>query len=99
MVQAKKLENIIGGTVDAVVLLEVDRNAIKQRAVGRRVCPKECGASFHVENNPPKKRGSMRCVRRRSNTEKDDTPRQVEGRLDVYEGIIEYALPTTKPRA
>lgn len=91
LVQAKKLENIIGGTVDAVVLLEVDRNAIKQRAVGRRVCPK-CGASFHVENNPPKKEGVCDVCGDALIQRKDDNAETVEGRLDVYEGIIEGLL-------
>ena len=39
-----------------VINIEVDKNILVSRAVGRRIC-KSCGATYHVEFNPPKIEG------------------------------------------
>lgn len=41
-----------GATLDAVLLVENDDEAIIQRTVGRRIC-KTCGEVYHVEFRPP----------------------------------------------
>ena len=42
--------------LDKVVNIEVDKEILVGRAVGRRIC-KSCGATYHVEFNPPKVEG------------------------------------------
>ena len=49
--QAEALE-AMGVRIDAVLSIEVPDDAIVKRMSGRRVC--DCGASYHVENNPPR---------------------------------------------
>ena len=53
------------------------------RIVGRRVCP-NCGASYHVTFNPPKKDGICDRCGSALTQRKDDTEATVKNRLDVY---------------
>ena len=45
-----------GISFDAVVAIEIPDEKIVARMGGRRVC-ENCGASYHVVANPPKKEG------------------------------------------
>ena len=84
--QAEKLDEFMqahGGKIDHVINLEVDDDLLIFRLTGRRVC-KQCGASFHVVNIPPKVEGICdRCggelVQRA-----DDTEETVKNRITVY---------------
>lgn len=84
--QAEKLDEFMqahGGKIDHVINLEVDDDLLIFRLTGRRVC-KQCGASFHVVNIPPKVEGICdRCggelVQRA-----DDTEETVKNRIAVY---------------
>lgn len=84
--QAEKLDEFMqahDGKIDHVINLEVEDDLLIFRLTGRRVC-KQCGASFHVVNIPPKVEGICdRCggelVQRA-----DDTEETVKNRIAVY---------------
>ena len=69
--------------LDAVINIDVDLNALVDRIIGRRVCPK-CGASFHIKNQPPKKEGICDECGTALVQRKDDTKETVVTRLNVY---------------
>lgn len=69
--------------LDAVINIDVDLNALVDRIIGRRVCPK-CGASFHIKNQPPKKEGICDECGTALVQRKDDTKETVLTRLNVY---------------
>lgn len=55
--QASALEEImkdLGKKIDYVLNINVDSGLLLTRLTGRRIC-KECGATYHLEFNPPKK--------------------------------------------
>ena len=52
--QAEALDEM-GVRIDKVVEILVDDETIIGRMSGRRVCSK-CGASYHIQNKPPKRR-------------------------------------------
>ncbi len=57
--QAQHLDTFLNKTniaLDKVVNIEVDKEILVGRAVGRRIC-KSCGATYHVKFNPPKVEG------------------------------------------
>ena len=45
-----------GIALDKVINIEVDKEKLVARAVGRRIC-KSCGATYHIEFNPSKEEG------------------------------------------
>lgn len=56
IIQARELESIgreFKFNIDAVLNLDVDFEKLTKRLSGRRTC-KDCGATYHVEFNPPK---------------------------------------------
>ena len=69
--------------LDAVINIDVDLDALVDRIIGRRVCPK-CGASFHIKNQPPKKDGICDECGTALVQRKDDTKETVVTRLNVY---------------
>ncbi len=72
-----------GVTIDYVISLEVDDAAIVRRMSGRRVCTR-CGASYHIENKPPKSEGICDLCGDKVSIRKDDEPATVLHRLEVY---------------
>ncbi|MFD2617398.1 adenylate kinase [Terrilactibacillus laevilacticus] len=59
VLQAEALETIMSESnrqIDAVLYIDVDQSKLMKRLTGRRVCP-ECGTTYHIEFNPPKKPG------------------------------------------
>lgn len=72
-----------GIELDKVLSLEVSDDEIIQRMSGRRVCPK-CGATFHVDNNPPKTAGICDACGAELIIRPDDAPETVKSRLDTY---------------
>ena len=59
LAQAEQLDDFLKqAAIDLtkVINIEVDKELLVSRAVGRRIC-KSCGATFHVEFNPPKEDG------------------------------------------
>lgn len=88
-----KAVEAIGEKVDFAVNIDVPDEAIITRMSGRRACL-TCGATYHIEYNPPKKAdicdtcGSALVLR------EDDKPETVRTRLNVYheqtQPLIDY---------
>jgi len=84
--QAEALEVLMaemGISLDRVISLNVPDELIVGRITGRRVCPK-CGASFHMEFNPPKVEGICDYCGDKLVQRKDDTAETVVSRLEAY---------------
>ena len=77
-----------GVQIDHVVSLEVDDAEIANRMSGRRVCT-NCGASYHIVNNPPKTDGICDHCGSNVTIRKDDQPETVKHRLEVYHASTE----------
>lgn len=69
--------------LDAVINLFVEDSELVSRIVGRRVCT-NCGASYHVENNPPKQDGICDVCKSKLIQRNDDTEETVLHRIEVY---------------
>ncbi len=72
-----------GVRIDHVVSIEIDDAVITGRMTGRRVCT-HCGASYHIEANPPKQTGVCDLCGSEIAIRKDDAPETVSHRLAVY---------------
>ena len=72
-----------GVRIDHVVSIEVDDKVIEGRMTGRRVCSK-CGASYHIDANPPKTEGVCDLCAGQLVIRKDDAPETVRKRLEIY---------------
>ncbi|MFQ3610445.1 MAG: adenylate kinase [Fimbriimonadales bacterium] len=81
--QAETLATLIGNTLDAVVLFDLDEELLVERLGGRRVCP-SCGAVYHVHANPSK--AGDRCERCGAllTVRDDDKPETIRNRLRVF---------------
>ncbi len=87
LAQAQALEKH-GIRIDHVVSIEIDDSVIEGRMTGRRVCSK-CGASYHIEANPPKTEGVCDLCGGALAIRKDDAPETVRHRLSVYHAQTE----------
>jgi adenylate kinase len=89
--QAEYLADITD--LDAVVYLDVAEPELVDRLTGRRVCP-DCGASYHVEFEPPAETGVCDDCGAELVQRDDDTEETVRERLRVYrentEPVVEY---------
>lgn len=85
--QAQGLDRLLAEmqqSIDAIVVLDVDRAAVVERLSGRRTCT-TCKTVFHVTANPPKVDGVCdRCGGTLVQRE-DDRAETIARRLDVYE--------------
>jgi len=79
--------------LDVVLYLDVAEDELVGRLTGRRVCP-ECGASYHVEFNPPEEEGVCDECGTELVQRDDDTEETVRERLATYhentEPVIEH---------
>lgn len=85
--QAEKLDEFLSENnqkMDIVINLKVEKEALIKRLTGRRVC-KDCGASYHIINVPPKKEGICDACGGELIQRKDDNLETVENRINVYE--------------
>ena len=77
----------------AVINIVVDKQAILERMVGRRVC-KDCGLSYHLKFKPTKVEGVCDACGGELYQRVDDKPDSVRNRLDIYERktkpIVDY---------
>ena len=83
--QAKALEEM-GEEIDVVINIYVPDETIVERSAGRRVCLK-CGATYHVEYNPPKDvNGKAVCkdCGAELTIREDDKAEVVRRRLEIY---------------
>lgn len=87
LIQAKALSTE-GIKIDYVVSIEIDDEVIEKRMAGRRVCT-ECGASYHLQSNPPKSEGICDLCGGKVATRKDDEPETVRNRLGIYHRTTE----------
>lgn len=94
--QADALEdalNSMNQKLDYVVNIEVRKELLIERAVGRRVC-KDCGQTYHMTFNRPSKEGTCDKCGGELLQRKDDTEETVTKRINVYleqtEPLIDY---------
>ena len=87
LAQAEALE-ARGIQIDHVISIEIDDSVVAGRMTGRRVC-KACGASYHIEANPPKAEGICDICQGELIVRKDDAPETVLHRLKVYHDLTE----------
>ena len=80
--QAEALEKA-GIVFDNVVSIEISDEVIMERMSGRRVC-EHCGASYHLVAVPPKQEGVCDKCGGKLVQRKDDAPKTVKARLEVY---------------
>jgi adenylate kinase len=82
-----------GRTLDAVVSVDVDRDALITRLTARRTCI-ECGTITNVTTDPSAARGECSACGGELFQRDDDTVETVTNRLNVYEDqtapLIEY---------
>ena len=85
--------------LDRVLLIDVPEEEIIDRLTGRRVCP-NCGAVYHIKNNPPKKDNICDQCGSKLIQRDDDTEEVVRNRLEVYKKstmpLVEYYTKTGK---
>ncbi|WP_313119853.1 adenylate kinase [Proteiniclasticum ruminis] len=85
--QAEVLEALLkeqSVAIDVALQIEVPREFIIQRMTGRRVCP-NCGASYHLEFNPPMLRGTCDDCGSHLIQREDDKRETVVERLEIYD--------------
>jgi adenylate kinase len=85
--QAQALDSLLGqenSNIRRAVFLEVDRQLLKMRLTGRRVCTK-CGAAFHIALRPPKNEGVCDVCGGTLEHRPDDKPEVIDNRLEVYD--------------
>lgn len=80
--QAEALDRM-GIDIDAVIDIEVSDADITRRLSGRRVCG-SCGATYHLEYNPPKVSGVCDKCSDALIQRTDDHPDKIAERLRVY---------------
>ncbi|WP_425445964.1 adenylate kinase [Dethiothermospora halolimnae] len=80
-------------SLDYVLNIEVDKDILIERAVGRRIC-KNCGATYHIKYNPPKTENVCDECGGELYQRDDDTEETVSKRIEVYlkqtKPLIEY---------
>ena len=94
--QAEALDKVLtskGEKVDYAVNIDVPDSAIVARMSGRRACV-SCGATYHIEFNPPKQEGICDVCGAKLILREDDKPETVQNRLSVYheqtQPLIDY---------
>lgn len=93
--QAEALDGMftrLGLTLDAVVELKVDENALVERITGRCSCSK-CGASYHKTLNPPKVEGVCDLCGGEIVCRTDDNEETVRARMKTYHEQTMPLLP------
>lgn len=84
--QADALKEVLdkmGTRIDRVINIDVPKQPLISRLTGRRVCP-YCGASYHVDFNPPAVPGVCDTCGGSLIQREDDKVETVTNRLDVY---------------
>ncbi|HUM83675.1 MAG TPA: adenylate kinase [Lachnospiraceae bacterium] len=94
--QAEALDKAVAamnGKIDFAVNIDVPDEAIVKRMGGRRACT-NCGATYHVEFNPPKQADTCDVCGSKLVLRDDDKPETVKTRLSVYheqtQPLIDY---------
>lgn len=91
--QLDKYLNVRNLSIDQVLDIDIDKEILKTRLIGRRVC-RNCGATYHVINMPPEKEGICDVCGGALYQRSDDTAATVENRIEVYNALtmplVEY---------
>lgn len=90
--QANALDHVLEDMdmgLDKVINIDVDKDVLIERAVGRRVCS-GCGATYHIRFNPPEKTGECDACAGKVIQRDDDREDTVVKRIEVY---LEQTLP------
>ncbi len=86
-------KSLADNPIDVVLSIDVPDEELIKRLTGRRVCP-SCGATFHVNFNPPQVEGVCDQCGKDLQQRVDDTIDTVKHRLEVYnqqtEPLIAY---------
>ncbi|MGH4122117.1 MAG: adenylate kinase [Clostridium sp.] len=78
-----KFLQTINNTLDVVLLIDVPKEFILERNIGRRICS-SCGSSYHIKFNPPKELGFCDFCGGKLIQRNDDNEKTVKERLNVY---------------
>lgn len=84
--QAKALDRVLDNMntgLDKVLNIEVDKNILVDRAVGRRIC-KDCGSTYHTLFNKSKVEGKCDICSGDLYQRNDDKKETVSKRIEVY---------------
>ncbi len=84
--QAHALERMLdrrGWAIDHVISIEIEREELIRRLMGRRTCGR-CGAMYHALFNPPKKDGICDQCGGSLYQREDDKEETIRSRFDVY---------------
>ena len=84
--QAEALDQI--ASIDCAMLIDVPYETIEKRMTGRRVCLR-CGATYHVEANPPRIAGVCDICGDKLVIRSDDQPEVVKRRHETYRAQTE----------
>lgn len=94
--QAQALDKVLeslNGKIDKVINIQVDKNNLVERAVGRRIC-KKCGATYHISFNPSKSEGICDLCQGELYQRTDDVEETVAKRIQIYldetQPLIDY---------
>ncbi|MDO4799955.1 MAG: adenylate kinase [Bacillota bacterium] len=94
--QAQTLDTMLqrkGQAIDAVILIQAEKQLLIERAVGRRVC-RNCGATYHLVNRPSAKGTHCEKCDTELYHRPDDVEETIKNRIEVYESqtqpLIEY---------
>ena len=100
-VQAKQLDELLGArgrTLDYVIELEVDEDALVERITGRYTCAK-CGAGYHDSFQQPRVTGVCdACGSTHFNRRVDDNAETVRTRMAEYRAKTAPILPIYEAR-
>ena len=86
IIQARKLADIcsmFNFKIDAVINLDIPEDVLVKRLSGRRTCA-DCGKSYHIVYNPPKKEGVCDACGGELTQRSDESEEAVQVRIDTY---------------
>lgn len=84
--QAEQLDKFLNERsldIDKVLDIDIDKEVLMTRLIGRRVC-RSCGATYHVINMPPEREGVCDVCGGELYQRSDDSAATVENRIEVY---------------
>lgn len=85
--QAEALQRLLeseNNSIDKVILLQVPMEVIIERGTGRRICS-SCGASYHINLNPPQTKNKCDHCGSELLQRNDDMEDTIKSRLELYE--------------
>ncbi|SHJ95892.1 Adenylate kinase [Geosporobacter subterraneus DSM 17957] len=94
--QAEALDKVLekmNSVLDRVINVSVDKEILIDRAVGRRIC-KECGATYHIQFNPPAAADVCdKCggpLYQRADDNEETVTKRIEVYLNETQPLIDY---------